>query len=265
MHDSIGKERSDMGGRLEGRKAIVTGASRGIGAAIVERFAAEGARVLATARQPSAPAVFSDCESVRWVAGDVSSSGHARAMAKLARDWLGGLDILVNNAAMQVEKTVVETTEEEWDTIFAVNVRSVFLFSREAIGIMEESGGGSIVNIGSYDGFVADPGLAAYCATKGAVHALSRAIAVDHGANGVRCNVICPGWIKTDMMDAYLASVPDPEEAAKALDANQPVGRIGRPADIAGLALWLASDESAFATGQLFVCDGGLTAKAPQP
>ena len=254
-----------MGGRLEGKLAIVTGASRGIGKAIVERFVAEGARVVATARQSSPPESLSDSDSVHWVAGDVSSDVHARSVVETARERLGGLDILVNNAAMQLEKTVVETTAREWDEIFAVNVRSVFMFSREAIDLMTRGNGGSIVNIGSYSGFLADPGLAAYCATKGAVHALSRAIAIDHGTGGIRCNVICPGWIKTDMMDAYLASVPDPQEAAQRLDANQPIGRIGQPGDIASLALWLASDESVFTTGQLFVCDGGLTAKAPQP
>ncbi len=254
-----------MGGRLEGKRAIVTGASRGIGKAIVERFVAEGARVVATARQIAPPESLRDSGSVHWLAGDVSSDVHARNVVETARDRLGGLDILVNNAAMQLEKTVVETTAMEWDEIFAVNVRSVFLLSRETIDVMARGDGGSIVNIGSYSGFLADPGLAAYCATKGAVHALSRAIAVDHGSGGIRCNVICPGWIKTDMMDAYLASVPDPQEAAKALDANQPIGRIGKAGDIASLALWLASDESAFTTGQLFVCDGGLTAKAPQP
>lgn len=251
-----------MGGRLEGKRAIVTGASRGIGRAITERLVAEGARVVATARQSSPPESLSD--AVCWIAGDVACGEHARNVAEMARDRLGGLDILINNAAMQLEKTIVETSEAEWDEIFAVNVRSVFLFSREAIDQMTP-GGGSIVSIGSYSGFLADPGLAAYCATKGAVHALSRAIAVDHGPAGIRCNVICPGWIKTDMMDAYLASVPNPRDAARALDANQPIGRIGQPGDIASLALWLASDESAFTTGQLFVCDGGLTAKAPQP
>ena len=251
-----------MGGRLEGKRAIVTGASRGIGKAIAESFVREGAKVVATARRSP---TGRDSDSVIWVPGDVSSASHASTVVETARERLGGIDILVNNAAMQIEKTIIETSEDEWNAIFGVNVGSVFLFCRESIPVMMRQGGGTIINVGSYDGFVADPGLAAYCATKGAVHALSRAIAVDHGADGIRCNVICPGWIRTDMMDAYLASVPDPVEAARTLDANQPVGRIGQPVDIAVLALFLASDEAAFTTGQLFVCDGGLTAKAPQP
>jgi NAD(P)-dependent dehydrogenase (short-subunit alcohol dehydrogenase family) len=253
-----------MPGRLDGKRCVVTGGTKGIGRAIVERFIAEGARCVVTAR--SAPDVpFPDDGTVQFIPGDTAQTDHARAVMADAEQALGGVDVLVNNAAIQVEKTVVDTTDEEWDRIFGINVRGVFLFCRAAIPLMARQGGGSIVNIGSYDGFVADPGLAAYCATKGAVHALSRAIAVDHGAENVRCNVICPGWIKTDMMDAYLASVADPAEAAKTLDANQPIGRVGKPEDIASLALWLASDESAFTTGQLMVCDGGLTAKASQP
>ena len=251
-----------MGGRLEGKRAIVTGASRGIGKAIAESFVLEGAKVVATARRSL---TTRDSDSVIWVPGDVSCATHVSAVVKTARERLGGIDILVNNAAMQIEKTIIETSEDEWNSIFSVNVGSVFLFCRESIPVMTRQGGGTIINVGSYDGFVADPGLAAYCATKGAVHALSRAIAVDHGPDGIRCNVICPGWIRTDMMDAYLASVPDPAEAARALDANQPIGRIGQPVDIAALALFLASDEAAFTTGQLFVCDGGLTARVSQP
>lgn len=248
--------------RLEGKRCIVTGASKGIGRAIATRFAAEGARVLATARSRPRPPL---AEGVLFLPGDIADPGHAPRLVAACRDAFGGIDALVNNAAMQIEKTVVETGLEEWERIFAVNVRGVFLACRAAIPAMAAGGGGAIVNIGSYDGFVADPGLAAYCATKGAVHALSRAMAVDHGGEGIRCNAICPGWIETGMMQDYLASLPDPCRAAARLDANQPIGRIGRPEDIAALALWLASDEAAFVTGQLMVCDGGLTAKSPQP
>ena len=248
--------------RLEGKRCIVTGASKGIGRAIATRFAAEGARVLAIARSSPQPPL---AEDILFLPGDIADPGHGPRLVAACRDAFGGIDVLVNNAAMQIEKTVVETGLEEWERIFAVNVRGVFLACRAAIPAMAAGGGGAIVNIGSYDGFVADPGLAAYCATKGAVHALSRAMAVDHGGEGIRCNAICPGWIATGMMQDYLASLPDPRQAARRLDANQPIGRIGRPDDIAALALWLASDEAAFVTGQLMVCDGGLTARSPQP
>ncbi len=253
-----------MAGRLEGKRCIVSGGTKGIGRAIVERFIAEGARVLVTARsQPAQPLPGGD--HVAFLAGDAADPAHAEALVAMATARFGGLDVVVNNAGMQIEKTIADTSVEEWDRIFAVNVKGVFLLSRAALPALTAAGGGAIVNIGSYDGFVADPGLAAYCATKGAVHALSRAIAVDHGAQNIRCNVICPGWIKTEMMDAFLNSLPDPETAAGKLDANQPIGRVGQPTDIANMALWLASDEAAFTTGQLFVCDGGLTARSPQP
>jgi NAD(P)-dependent dehydrogenase (short-subunit alcohol dehydrogenase family) len=144
-------------------------------------------------------------------------------------------------------------------------VKAIFLCARAALAPLRRRGGGSIINIGSYDGFVADPGLAAYCASKGAVHALTRALAVDHGKDGIRCNVICPGWIETEMAAAYLDSMADPAAARARLTSIHPLGRTGQPTDIASLALWLASAESAFITGQQFVADGGLTARAPQP
>lgn len=170
------------------------------------------------------------------------------------------MDILVNNAGVELEKGIEDTSEEEWDWLMSINLKGVFLCCKLAIPPMRRQGGGAIINIGSYDGFQADPGLVAYCASKGGVHALSRAIAVDHGKDGIRCNVICPGWIKTAMMKAYLDSQSDAESL---LIAQHPIGRVGQPTDIANLALWLASDESSFATGQLFVHDGGLTAHAP--
>lgn len=253
-----------MAGKLDGKTAVVTGGTKGIGRAIAMRFLDEGASVVVTARSaPDTP--FPQTEALAFLPGDVAKATHAEAVITAAIERFGAVDILVNNAGMQIEKTLPDTTEADWDRIFDVNVKGIFQFCRAALGPMMAAGSGSIINIGSYDGFVADPGLTAYCATKGAVHALSRAIAVDHGAQGVRCNVICPGWIKTEMMDAYLASVPDPAAAERSLDANQPLGRIGRPEDIASMALWLASDESAFTTGQLMVCDGGLTARASQP
>ena len=248
---------------LEGKVAIVTGSTRGIGRAIAERFAGEGARVVTSARRE--PREEARREDLPFVRADVARESDVRALFQQTLDRFGRLDVLVNNAAVQLEKSIEHTSEAEWDALMNVNLKGVFLCCREALRPMRASGGGSIVNVGSYDGFVADPGLAAYCASKGGVHALSRAIAVDHGKDGIRCNVICPGWIRTEMMDAYLRSLPDPEEAERAVVDQHLLGRLGRPEDIANLALWLASDESAFATGQLYVHDGGLTAHAPFP
>ena len=248
---------------LEGKVAIVTGGTRGIGRAIVERFAAAGARVVTSARrEPRKPIPRGE---VVFVRADVASEADVRALFDRTQECFGRLDVLVNNAAVQLEKSIEHTSEAEWDALMDVNLKGVFLCCRQALAPMRAGGGGSIVNVGSYDGFAADPGLAAYCASKGGVHALSRAIAVDHGKDGIRCNVICPGWIRTEMMDAYLHSLPDPEAAERAVIDQHLLGRLGRPEDIANLALWLAGEESAFATGQLYVHDGGLTAHAPFP
>ena len=245
--------------RLEGKVAIVTGGTRGIGRAIADRFVREGARVVTSAR--NAPPGEGTLGGLDFVRGDVGRASDVRAIFEHTLGRHGRLDVLVNNAAVQIEKSIEHTSEAEWDALMAVNLKGVFLCCREALAPMRAAGGGSIVNIGSYDGFVADPDLAAYCASKGGVHALSRAIAVDHGKDGIRCNVICPGWIRTEMMDAYLRSqTPGAEDA---IVGQHLLGRLGRPEDIANLALWLASDESAFATGQLYVHDGGLTAHAP--
>ncbi len=250
--------------RLAGKVAIVTGGSRGIGRAIVELFLAEGASVLATARHPGASPPPAGARML-FQPADVSRSADVERLVALCEERFGGLDILVNNAGLQLQKSIEDTSEAEWDEVMAVNLKGVFLCTRAALGPMRRRGGGSIVNIGSYDGFLADPNLAAYCASKGGVHAFSRAAAVDHGKDRIRCNTICPGWIETEMLTDYLDHLPDPAAARASVAALHPSGRTGQPADIARLALWLASDESAFVTGQQLVADGGLTARAPQP
>jgi NAD(P)-dependent dehydrogenase (short-subunit alcohol dehydrogenase family) len=251
-----------MSGQLQGKVAVVTGGSRGIGRAIVERFLAEGASVATSARKP--PTDLPQNPNLLFLIADVSKAADVESLFAHTLERFGGLDILVNNAGIQVEKTIEQTSEAEFDRVIAVNLKGIFLCAKAALAPMRRRGGGSIVNIGSYDGFAADPGLAVYCASKGGAHALSRAIAVDHGVDGIRCNTISPGWIKTEMADAYIDSLPNPALARAKLASLHPVGRMGKPRDIAECALFLASDAAAFISGQEFVVDGGLTARAPQ-
>ena len=171
------------------------------------------------------------------------------------------MTLLVNNAGVQVEKTVVDTTDEDWEQLVGTNCRGVFTMCRAVLPTMIARGG-VIINIGSISGVVADPGMALYNASKGFVHALTRSIAVDHGP-AVRCNAIQPGWIDTGMVDDAFAVAGDRESARRDAIARHPAGRLGEPADIAAAVAWLASDDAAFITGQCLTVDGGLTVASP--
>lgn len=233
---------------------LVTGASRGIGAAIAQRFARDDARVVGVSRTEPEPA-----RGVEFLCADVSCPEDIeRSVTEVVRRH-GRLDVLINNAAVEHEGTVVDTTVEEWDHVMAVNLRSVFLYAKHAIPHLRRSRG-VIVNIASIDGLWAEPSLAAYCAAKGGVIALSRAIAIDHGHEGVRCMCICPSYVKTDMLEQFFDAQPDPPGARSEAAGLHPLGRISTPDEVAALAVWLSSDEAGFATGQAYVLDGGLTA-----
>jgi NAD(P)-dependent dehydrogenase (short-subunit alcohol dehydrogenase family) len=243
-------------GTLEGKVAIVTGASRGIGLAIAERFLAEGARVTCASR--SAPG-----DGLDWIATDVTDTASVQALADqvLARE--GRIDILVNNAGVQIEKTLAETSDADWQRLSDINMKGVFLAARAVIPVMARQGGGVILNIGSISADRADPAMALYNASKAFVHGLTRSIAVDHGKAGIRCCAIAPGWIMTAMAADAFALAADPDAAERAALARHPVGRFGQPRDVAALATWLASDEAGFASGQVFTLDGALTAASP--
>ena len=245
---------------LEGKTAFVTGGTGGIGSAICERFSREGAQVIAADLAP--PAALPD--RVEFIAYDVTDEDICRnTFNELAARW-DKLDILVNAAGIEIEKTIENTTLEEWNRIFAINVTGMFLTSKYALPLIRKSTAASIINFGSYDGYLADPGLAAYCATKGAVHALTRAMACDHGPEGIRVNAICPGYIDTPMLQSFFGESGDIESLKKAVRDVHPTRTYGTPEDIANLVNWLASDEARYASGQLWVLDGGLSAQVQQ-
>jgi NAD(P)-dependent dehydrogenase (short-subunit alcohol dehydrogenase family) len=252
---------SEAQGRLAGKAAFVTGGAGGIGQAVVARFLREGAQVLAADLRPPSGALP---QGAAFVELDVTSSESVRGAMADAEQRFGRLDVLVNCAAIEIEKTLEETSEEEWDRLMAVNLRGTFLACKHALPLLREAGGGSIVNFGSYDGFIADPGLAAYCASKGGVHALTKAIAVDYGPEGIRCNAVCPGYVDTPMLQSFFGSSGDIESLKGEVRGIHPIRRYGTPEDAANLVLWLASDEAGYASGQLWILDGGLTAQAQQ-
>ncbi|MCE2517914.1 MAG: SDR family oxidoreductase [Alphaproteobacteria bacterium] len=245
---------------FSGKIALVTGGSRGIGAAIVARLRADGATVI-TCGRGERPADLA--EDVDWVSMDVSSGEDVSALKDHIISRHGRLNLLVNNAGVQVEKPVTESTDEDWDQVMGINAKGVFLTCRGFIPVMAEHGGGAIVNIGSISGNHADPSMALYNASKAFVHGLTRSIAVDHGAQGVRCNAICPGWIMTGMADAAFDLAKNPAAAKQDALARHAAGRFGEPDDIAKAAAWLLSDEAGFVTGQTFTVDGGLVAASP--
>ena len=245
---------------LEGKTAFVTGGTGGIGSAICARFAREGAQVIAA--DLAAPAELP--ERVEFIAYDVTDENICRnTFDELAARW-DKLDILVNAAGIEIEKTIEDTTLEEWNRIFAINVTGMFLTSKYALPLVRKSAAASIINFGSYDGYIADPGLAAYCATKGAVHALTRAMACDHGPEGIRVNAICPGYVDTPMLQSFFGESGDIESLKKAVRDVHPTRTYGTPEDVANLVNWLASDEARYASGQLWVLDGGLSAQVQQ-
>lgn len=246
---------------LEGKVAVVTGGRGGIGRAISQRFVQEGAKVYRCDLSDPETAIE---DGIIDTVLDVTSETDCADLGARIEDQFGKLDIVVNAAGIEIEKTIEETSLAEWNRIFAVNVTGTFLVSRSLLPLIRKAGGGSIVNFGSYDGFIADPSLAAYCATKGAVHALTKAMACDCGPDNIRVNAVCPGFIDTPMLQSFFGSSGDIESLQQKVRDIHPMRRYGTPQDVAGLVNWLAGDESVYASGQLWVLDGGLTAQVQQ-
>lgn len=237
---------------------VVTGASSGIGEAIARRFVADGWDVLTgSRRQP-------ELAGAGWLQTDVAAPSQADALVAAAVERFGQIDAVVNNAGVQVEKTIADTTDEEFDQVMKINVRGVFNMCRAAVRQMAgQPDGGVIINIASIAATHADASMAVYNASKGAVEALTRAIAIDHGHHGVRCVAVSPGWINTALADAAFDMQPDPEAARVEALRRHPVGRLGTPDDIAEAVAWLASPMAGFVSGSVLTVDGGLTAQSP--
>jgi NAD(P)-dependent dehydrogenase (short-subunit alcohol dehydrogenase family) len=252
---------------MDNKTVVVTGAARGIGRAIAERLAAEGAYTLcADVDGDGLSEVSAAIESAGGRAEvhrcDVSDPDDVERLMSAAESH-GGPHALVSNAAIQYEKTIEDTPPEDWDRVLGINLKGVYMCARAAIPRMRRLGGGSIVNMASVNGFWVEPQLGAYCAAKGGVINLTRAIALDFGKDGIRCNCICPGYIDTGMAQRYFEVQPDPEAARVEAGKLHALGRIGRPEEVAAVALFLCSDESSFCTAQPFIVDGGLSAGVP--
>jgi NAD(P)-dependent dehydrogenase (short-subunit alcohol dehydrogenase family) len=252
--------------KLEQRVAVITGAGSGIGQAMARLFAREGAHILAadvneSAAQETARMITEAGGTCRTFAVDVSRPEQVRAMIDAAMAAFGRIDILCNNAGIGSTTDVVECEPEEWDRVMTVNVKSVYLGCKYAIPHMLEQGGGVIVNTASVAGMVGLPKRASYSASKGAVIALTRQVAVEYVEQGIRVNCLCPGTVDSPWVGRLLQQAGDPVAARQALVARQPLGRLGTPDEIAAAALYLVSDDAAFLTGTGLVIDGGLTAR----
>jgi NAD(P)-dependent dehydrogenase (short-subunit alcohol dehydrogenase family) len=252
--------------RLSGKVAMVTGAGSGIGRATAERLAQEGAKVLIADRDQAAgrqtlEGITAQGGDASFCLTDVSKASDVQNAVQAAIERYGKLNVLVNNAAVQVMAQLVDTSEEVWDQIHSVNLKGVFLGCKYAIPAMIRSGAGSVVNVASVLGLVGDPELAAYCAAKGGVIALTRVAALTYGPQRVRVNCICPGDVETPLVKQYFEHSPDPVAARELVSSKYALGRIAEPKEIANTIAFLASDESSFVTGATLVVDGALTVK----
>jgi NAD(P)-dependent dehydrogenase (short-subunit alcohol dehydrogenase family) len=250
------------GKQLRGKTALITGGGGGIGRATALLFASEGAAVgIVDLNQERGQGVAHEI----WMAGgraifecaDVTRAADCRrAVERTVREF-GGIHILFNNAGIIRRASAVEISEEDWDAVMAVNVKSVFLMSREVIPIMAKGEGGSIINTASGWGLAGGPRAVAYCASKGAVVLLTKAMAIDHGRQKIRVNCICPGDTDTAMLRSEARQLGEAEDRFLSDSARRPLGRIGRPEEIAHTAVYLASDAASFVTGAAVVVDGG--------
>lgn len=256
--------------RLNQKVAIVTGASQGIGEGITRTFAREGARVIvADVNKELGEQLVQELSEARieahFVETDVSKEDQVKALIAKTVDIFSGVDILVNNAAVTVRKSVEDTTFEEWQQILGVNLTGAFLCSKYVIPEMKKRGGGAIVNIASWHAEKTITRLAAYAASKGGLTALTRQMSLDLGPHNIRVNAVCPSTVDTPLLEKTFASLEDPEEAFNQTLQFQPFGRIGTVDDIANACLFMVSDEASYVSGQTLMVDGAAINKIARP
>jgi len=246
--------------QLKGKRAIVTGASRGIGRAIAQSFLSEGAELIAVTRGDLENTDLPAHDQMHWHRADLSSKADIDSLfAKVAQLW-DDLDILVNNAGVQLVKSIEDSTAADFEQLSDVNMRGVYLCCSRALPLMRVAGGGSIVNIGSIAGNTPDYGLPLYSASKAWVHGFTKALAIEHGSEGIRCNALAPTWTQTELSVEMFEQEIDPAYAEFSAHQRHPVGRMANPADIAQAAVFLASPAAEFVNGQVLAVDGGLGA-----
>ncbi len=255
-----------MNSRLKDKIAIVTGAGSGIGRAIALAMVREGARVVLVGRRNDrVEAVAREVPreeqgSAMALAADVSKRDSIERVLQETAKAFGGINVLVNNAGILHAGTAEQITEAQWDETFNINVRGLWLLSRAMLPHLRKAGGGSIINVASVLGINGVRNRAAYAASKGAVVLLTKCMAIDHGDENIRVNAICPSFVETDLTAAVLSNAADPDAMRRERIGVHPVGRLGQPEDMAGLAVYLASDESSWVTGAAFPVDGGYLA-----
>ena len=242
--------------RFDGKVALVTGGRSGIGRAIAGRLREEGATVFTAQRGEDA--------EFGWIPADFTDPDIPERVVAEVVDRAGKLDVLVNNAGMMQESRIEDISLEDWQRNLAVNLTAPFLTIRAALPSLRITRG-NIVNIGSIEGLGANPMHAVYCASKAGLHGLTRAVAVDHGHEGVRCNAVAPGWIDTDLNLEFINSMPDPDGFRRDIGRIHPVARTGKPEEVAALVAFLAADDASFITGQIYTVDGGRMAKLSLP
>jgi NAD(P)-dependent dehydrogenase (short-subunit alcohol dehydrogenase family) len=247
---------------LQGRVAVVTGGANGIGAATVAELAASGAAVAIADLDESAGVEVARRVGALYVRTDVSSSAEVQHLMRSTAERFGGIDILVNNAGVVLAKSTTDTAEDEWDRVMAINLKGAWLCAKHAIPRIRERGGGAVVNVASNAGLVGFPNAAAYCASKGGLCQLTKAMALDCAPFGIRVNAVCPGHTRSAMSEAFVRAQQSPEKFLEDFVVRQhPLGRMAEPSEIARCILFLASEAASFVTGAVLAADGGFTAR----